>query len=119
TRMLRSGGTGVLLIPHNIQDAIVIPQKATYEIQDKKFVYLVTDSSTVKSNQIEIYDLDNGKDYVVTQGLKAGDRIVSDGVGTLRDGTHIKPITPEQAEARLKQMAAGAQQDIKQEEKSN
>lgn len=109
-RVLRSGGTGVILIPHVDEQAIVIPQKATYEIQDKKFVYLVTDSSTVKSTPIEVYGLDNGKDYQVTEGLKAGDRLVVEGVGTLRDGTHIKPITPEEAEAKIKQMAASGQQ---------
>ncbi len=100
-RILRSGGTGVVQIPHIFNNVIVIPQRSTYDIQDKKFVYMVTDSSTVKGTEITIYPVDNGKEYVVTKGLKAGDRIVSDGVGTLRDGTHIKPVTPEQAQQNL------------------
>ncbi len=106
--ILRSGGTGVVEIPHVINNALVIPQKATYEIQDKKFVYLVTDSSTVKSTEIGIYELDNGKEYVVTQGLKSGDRIVVEGVISLKDGMKIKPITPQEAAARVQQ-AAGHQ----------
>jgi len=98
--MLRSGGTGSVLIPYKMNNCIVVPQNATYEVQDKKFVYVVDSKSIVKSTPVEIFQLDDGKNYVVTSGLKAGDKIVSEGVGTLRDGMQIKEITPEQAAAK-------------------
>lgn len=80
-------------IPSLHNDVLVVPQQATYEIQDKKFVYRVEDDSTVKSVEIDILPLDNGKEYVVLSGLKAGDRIAIEGVGTiLRDGMKIRPV---------------------------
>ncbi|HJV78159.1 MAG TPA: efflux RND transporter periplasmic adaptor subunit [Paludibacter sp.] len=94
---LRSGGSGSVLIPYKMDNCIVIPQKATYEVQDKKFAYVVDSKSTVKNTPIEIFTLDDGQNYVVTSGLKAGDKIVIEGVGTLKDGMTIKELTPEQA----------------------
>lgn len=109
--VLRSGGTGSVLVPTHTKDAIVIPQKATYEIQDKKFVYLVGSGNKVKSTEITVLSQNDGQNYVVTSGLKAGDRVVVDGVSTLKDGTQINPITPAQADANRrkaeKDMAAG------------
>lgn len=98
-RILRSGGTGVISIPTITKGAILIPQKATYEIQDKKFVYVVGKDSKIKSTEIGVLSLNDGQNYVVTSGLKAGDRIVVDGVSTLKDNTEIKPITPQQTDA--------------------
>ena len=109
--VLRSGGTGSVLVPTHAKDAIVIPQKATYEIQDKKFVYLVGSGNKVKSTEITVLSQNDGQNYVVTSGLKAGDRVVVDGVSTLKDGTQINPIPPAQADANRrkaeKDMAAG------------
>lgn len=106
--IMRSGGTGVILIPYQVEDAILIPQKATYEIQDKKFVYVVGPDSKVKNTEITISNLDDGKNYLVTSGLKAGDRLVVDGVSSLKDGAEIKAITPQEAQAKLKAMTQGA-----------
>lgn len=106
--LLRSGGTGAVKIPSQMPDAIVIPQKATYELQDKKFVYVVQPDSTVSNKEIEIFKLDDGKNYVVTSGLVPGDRIVVEGVGTLRNGTRIRPVTPAQSAAKLKAMTEAA-----------
>ena len=97
---LRSGGSGSVLIPYKMNNCIIIPQKATYEVQDKKFAYVVDSKSTVKNTPIEIFTLDDGQNYVVTSGLKAGDKIVIEGVGTLKDGMKIKELTPEQAVAK-------------------
>ena len=83
-------GSGVIMIPMKNDHAILVPQKATYEIQDKKFVYVLNDDSTVTSTEITIASIDNGKEYMVTSGLKAGDRIVTEGVNTLKDGMTIK-----------------------------
>ncbi len=91
-RLLRSGGAGVVMLPMKNDHALLVPQKATYEIQDKKFVYLVTDSATVVSTEIKIASIDDGKSYLVESGLKAGDRIVSSGVSSLKDGMKIQPV---------------------------
>jgi len=96
----------VVKIPSQLSGALVIPQKATYEIQDKKFVYKVQADSAVRNVEIGIFKLDDGKNYVVTSGLKPGDRVVTEGVGTLRNGIRIKPITPEQSAAKIQAMKA-------------
>lgn len=88
--VLRSGGTGNVLIPSQLDSALMVPQKATSEIQDKKFVYVLQPDSTVKNTPVEVFNLDDGKNYVVTSGLRAGDRIVVEGVATLKDGAKIK-----------------------------
>ena len=106
---LRSGGTGTVMIPYKMDNCITVPQSATYEIQDKRFVYVVDSKSTVKSTPIETFPLDDGKNYVVTSGLKAGDKIVTEGVGTLKDGMQIKEITPEQAAKKASAAQAAAQ----------
>lgn len=103
-QLLRSGNTGDILIPVKIDSAIVVPQAATYEMQDKRFVALVQDDSTVKATEIKIMSINDGKNFVVTSGLKAGDKIVLEGAATLKDGTQIKPITQEEAAAKLKAM---------------
>lgn len=102
-QVLRSGGTGVALIPYKIENALLVPQKATYEIQDKKFVYVLQPDNTIKNTEIQVFNLNNGKDYVVTSGLKAGDKIVVENVTTLKDGQQIKPITEAQSEQNFKE----------------
>lgn len=84
--MLRSGGTANVLIPYNMENVISIPQSATVEIQDKKFVYVLQPDNTVKYTEIGIFNLDNGKEYLVTSGLNPGDKIVIEGVQSLKDG---------------------------------
>ena len=101
--LLRSGGMGNLIIPYHMENALVVPQKATTEIQDKKFVFLQQPDNTVKMNEITILNIDNGQEYVVTSGLKQGDLIVIENVGTLKDGQAIKPTTPAQSEANFQQ----------------
>ena len=95
--MLRSGSTGSILIPNKVDSIILIPQKATYEIQDRRFVYIVNDSNKVVSNQVTVSDISDGQNFIVTSGLKAGDRIAIEGVGTtVKDGL---TITPREAKA--------------------
>lgn len=90
---LRSGSTGQILIPEISEAAIVIPQKATYELQDRRFVYVVGDSNRVASRPITVLDINDGKNFVVTSGLNVGDVIVTEGVGTkVREGIIIQPI---------------------------
>lgn len=96
-RILRSGGTATILFPTHQTQAIIIPQKCTYEIQDKKFVYVVASDNTVKAREITVMAQNDGKNYVVTSGLQPGERIVTDAVLTLKEGMTIKPITAAQA----------------------
>lgn len=90
--ILRSGSTGTVRIPVTLNAALLVPQVATYEIQGKRFVYVVGDSSKVKSVPIEVNPTTAGHSFVVQQGIKAGEKIVIEGVAALREGTKIKPV---------------------------
>ena len=98
--ILRSGGTANIIFPYDMNDIILIPQYATQEIQDKKFVYVLQADSTLKHTEIKVSDLSDGKNYIVTDGLKAGDQIVVEGVQILTDGQKIVPITTAEKEAK-------------------
>jgi membrane fusion protein (multidrug efflux system) len=89
--LLRSGNSATVRIPQQVKDGILIPQKSTYELQGKYFVYVMATDETVKSTEIEIMDQSSGQFYVVTRGLKAGDKVIFDGTSTLKDATKIKP----------------------------
>ena len=86
---LRSGGAATVIIPQTLNDVIVIPQAATFEIQDKVYVYKVVKGKT-KSTQVKATAMDDGSQYVVTEGLKAGDVIISDGAGLVKNGMEVK-----------------------------
>ncbi len=89
--ILRSGGSGSVRIPRHIDSAIIIPQKATYELQNKHFVYVVGSDNKVKNTEIEVL-VGNLKDsYVVTNGLKTGDKIVIEGIASLQNDQLINP----------------------------
>lgn len=98
--MLRSGNTGTIAIPQVSENVIMIPQKATFEVQDLRYVFTVNDSNVVKTTPIKVGAANDGKQFVVTEGLKAGDRVVTEGVGTVvRDGMTITPKTAAPAPA--------------------
>ena len=97
--ILRSGGTGNVVFPNPLHDVIMIPQSATTEIQDKKFVFTLQPDNTLKNTEIKVFTLDDGKYYYVTEGLKKGDKIAIEGVQSLKDGEAITPITPAEKEA--------------------
>ena len=101
--ILRSGGTGNIIFPYTMDGIIIIPQSATVEIQDKKFVFVLQADNSVKNTEIQISNLDDGENYLVTNGLKSGDKIVIEGVQNLHDGQAIQPITPEQQKAKYDQ----------------
>ena len=101
--ILRSGGMANVVFPYTMSEIILIPQTATQEIQDKKFVYVLQPDSTLKHTEIQISNLNDGKNYIVTGGLKEGDQIVVEGVQTLQDGQKITPITVAQKEAKYQQ----------------
>ena len=86
--LLRDGGSGSVIIPHQMNDCIVIPQSATFEIQDRIFVYKVVDGKA-SSAQIKVASVNNGSEYVVEDGLEVGDVIISEGAGLVQEGTVI------------------------------
>ena len=100
-KLLKSGGSGQIVVPTNDANAIMIPQDATSEVQDKVFVYLVGKDNKVKYTEIKINPQNDGKTYIVTSGLSVGDRIVTKGITKLADGMEIKPITEEQYQKNL------------------
>ena len=112
-RLLRSGGNGMVIIPTTLNDVIVIPQKATYELQNKRFVYVVNNESVAESREVQVYDLDDGKNFVITGGLQAGERVVMEGASTLRNGTKINPVSQQEAQAKMNAATGAAQQQQK------
>ncbi len=89
--LIRSGSSAVIRVPIILKDAVIIPSKATYEMQEKLFVYVMEKNGTVKNTEIEVNNVAAGEFYVVKKGLSAGDQIVSEGMGSLKDGMVIKP----------------------------
>jgi membrane fusion protein (multidrug efflux system) len=87
--LLRNGGSGTIIIPAEKKNCIVIPQAATYELQDRIFVYKVIDGKA-SATEIQIYPQNNGTEYIVTKGLNVGDIIVAKGAGLLKEGAEIK-----------------------------
>jgi membrane fusion protein, multidrug efflux system len=87
---LRSGNTGKIRVPHSLTSALVVPQEATFELQDKIFVFIVADSNKVTSKPISIAGT-SGNYYLVDKGIDAGQRIVYSGLDRLRDGAIIQP----------------------------
>ncbi|WP_432710974.1 efflux RND transporter periplasmic adaptor subunit [Pedobacter sp.] len=90
--LIRSGSTAIIRIPNEIKSAILIPQSATYEVQDKLFAVTVGPDNKAKSVAIDILPNAAGLFFVVDKGLKAGDKVVLEGVASLKDGTPIKPV---------------------------
>lgn len=88
--LLHSGGSGNVVIPTAYKDCIVVPQNATFELQDKVYVYRLVDGKA-DSKMISVEPISNGNEYIVTSGLTVGDVIVAEGVGLLREGTPIAP----------------------------
>jgi len=86
--LFRNNSNGTVLIPYPIKDAIVIPQEATFDIQDKIFVFKVEDG-VAKAVPIDILPYNDGQSYVVTSGLKTGDVIIAEGAGLLKDGQRV------------------------------
>jgi membrane fusion protein (multidrug efflux system) len=88
--LLRTGNTGKIRIPTQQSQVLVVPQEATFELQDKVFVFAVGDSNKVASKPISIAGT-SGNYYLVKGGLNTGDKLVYTGLDRLRDGAVIVP----------------------------
>ena len=118
--LLKSGGSGSIVVPHVSSSAIVIPQDAVAQVQDKHFVYIVGKDNKVKYSAVTVDPQDDGKNFIITSGLKVGDRIVVNGISSLTDGAEIKPITEAQYQEKLKktEKLGAAQGDLKELKKA-
>jgi membrane fusion protein, multidrug efflux system len=89
--LIRSGGSATLKIPKHLKSVLIIPQDATYELQNKRFAFVVKSDNAVTSTTVETTPTDDGKYFIVTKGLNAGDKVVLEGVSTLKEGAKIQP----------------------------
>jgi membrane fusion protein, multidrug efflux system len=99
--LIRSGSSATIRIPEVLHNVLIIPQSATYELQNKIFAYRVDSANKVISIAIDPLPSDNGKSFLVTNGIKPGDRIVVAGINSLRNGATIIP--KELAQTNVKQ----------------
>ena len=86
--LLRSGGSATVMVPTTLAQAVVIPQSATYELQNKTFVYKVVNGKA-QSAPVTLYRLNNGTEYVVEEGLQPGDVIIAEGAGLMKEGVNV------------------------------
>jgi membrane fusion protein (multidrug efflux system) len=104
-KLLKSGGSGAIVIPHDNASAIVIPQSCVSEVQNKKFVYTLGKDNKVVYTEIQVAPQNDGMNYVVTDGLKVGDKYVTNGITKLTDQMEIVPITPERYQQKIQEQA--------------
>lgn len=100
-RLLKSGGSGSIVISKNDNSAMIIPQSCVSEVQDKKFVYVLGKDNKVKYTEITVDPQTDGLNFIVRSGLKPGDKYVTNGITKLSDGMEIVPITPEQYQKKI------------------
>ena len=104
-KILKSGGSGAIIIPKTNSSAIIIPQGCVSEVQNTKFVYGLGKDNTVVYTEIKVDPQNDGNNYIVTEGLKVGDKYVTNGITKLSDGMEIVPITPEKYQQKIQDQA--------------
>ena len=104
-KMLKSGGSGNVVIPHDQSDAIIIPQSCVTEVQNKKFVYTLSSDNKAVYTEITVDPQNDGNNYIVTSGLKVGDKYITNGITKLTDQMEIVPITPERYQQKIDEQA--------------
>ncbi|MBN8825607.1 MULTISPECIES: efflux RND transporter periplasmic adaptor subunit [unclassified Spirosoma] len=89
-KLLKHGSSGKIRLPNIVGDALLVPQKAVFEVQDKNFVYVVDKTNKVKSRSF-VPQARVGLNYIVRSGLAPGERVVYEGIQNIRDGDQIIP----------------------------
>jgi membrane fusion protein (multidrug efflux system) len=90
-RLLKHGASGKIRLERKIKDAVIIPQKSTFEIQDKIYVYVVNDKNELIAKNITI-SLRLPNIYIVESGIRKKDKILLEGIQLVREGLVIKPV---------------------------
>ena len=90
-RLLKHGASGKIRLERKIKDAIIIPQKSTFEIQDKMYVYVLNDKNELIAKNITIA-LRLPNIYIVESGIRKKDKILLEGIQLVREGLVIKPV---------------------------
>ena len=91
SKLLKHGATGKVRLTARAENALIVPQKSVFEIQDKNYVFLVNDDNTVKMRSV-IPQTRVAEYYIIEDGLKKGDRILYEGVQNVKDGARIAPV---------------------------
>ncbi len=99
--LLRSGGSGSVRTFQPVDKALLIPQSATYELQGKRFAYVVGRDTAAHAVAITVTPTPDGTSFVVQNGLKAGQRIILEGISGLKDGMKIRPKVVQKARTDL------------------
>lgn len=86
--LLHNGGSATIIVPTVRKNCLVVPQEATYELQDRLFVYRV-EAGRTKACPVEVFHLNNGQEYIIEQGLNVGDTIIAEGAGLLKEGIEL------------------------------
>ncbi|MCR4921494.1 MAG: efflux RND transporter periplasmic adaptor subunit [Bacteroidaceae bacterium] len=89
-RLLHNGGSARVVMPTFLKGCIVVPQEATTQLQNRFFVYKIVDGRT-KATAVEVYPTNNGKEYIITSGIEAGDTIIAEGAGLMKEGVSVGP----------------------------
>jgi len=89
--LLRSGASATVRVPNTVKSAILVPQNITYELQDKRFVYVIDAQNKVKNVAITTMENTPGQFYIITGGIKSGEKVIAESANNLKDGTEIKP----------------------------
>jgi membrane fusion protein (multidrug efflux system) len=92
--LLNNGNSGVIKVPSVYKDVLVVPQSATFENQNKRFIYATRKDSTkatVAVQKLIVIKGQSGNLYIIEKGLKKGETIIANGIGKLREGMPIQP----------------------------
>jgi membrane fusion protein (multidrug efflux system) len=100
---LRSGSSGSVRTFQPQENVLIVPQSATYELQGKRFVYVVGRDTAAHAVAITATPTPDGQAFVVNQGLKSGQQVILEGVAGLKENTKLKPrlVTQKQAKAEM------------------
>jgi len=88
--ILRSGSSGILLLPIIQKNVIVVPQNAIFEMQGKQYAFVVGEGNKVKTRIVQTNGT-SGNNFIVVSGLSSGDIIVTEGTSKLKDDMEIVP----------------------------
>lgn len=88
-RILRHGETGNIVVKNPYKNAILIPQKATFEVLDKKYVFVIDKDNVVHQREIQLAELELPYLFIVTKGLNENDKILLDGIRKVKNGEKI------------------------------